>query len=48
MKAVYKLFHYEITTLDEALSQIDKIIKYPSPSGKQKQHLVFTSGTKRV
>ena len=46
MKAVYKLFHYEITTLDEALAQIDKVMKYPSPTGKQKQHLAFTSGTK--
>ncbi len=36
MKAVYKLFHYEITTLDEALAQIDKVMKYPSPTGKQK------------
>lgn len=41
MKAVYKLFHYEITTLDEALAQIDKVMKYPSPTGKQKQHLAF-------
>ena len=46
MKAVYKLFHYEIATLDEALAQIDKVMKYPSPTGKQKQHLAFTSGTK--
>ena len=35
MKAVYKLFHYEIATLDEALAQIDKVMKYPSPTGKQ-------------
>lgn len=48
MKAVYKLFHYEITTLDEALAQIDKVMKYPSPTGKQKRHLAFTSSTKRV
>ncbi|HGH7179426.1 GTPase [Bacillus cereus] len=41
MKAVYKLFHYEITTLDEALSQIEKVIKYPSPSGKQKTTFSF-------
>ncbi len=40
MKAVYKLFH-EIATLDEALAQIDKVMKYPSPTGKQKQHLAF-------
>ncbi len=41
MKAVYKLFHYEITTLDEALAQIDKVMKYPSPTGKQKTTFSF-------
>ncbi|EJR60150.1 hypothetical protein IIO_03509 [Bacillus cereus VD115] len=41
MKAVYKLFHYEITTLDEALAQIDKVMKYPLPSGKQKTTFSF-------
>ena len=41
MKAVYKMFHYEIATLEEALTQIDKIMKYPSPSGKQKTTFSF-------
>lgn len=41
MKAVYKMFHYEIATLEEALMQIDKIMKYPSPSGKQKTTFSF-------
>lgn len=41
MKAVYKLFHYEIATLDEALAQIDKVMKYPSPTGKQKTTFSF-------
>lgn len=41
MKAVYKMFHYEIATLGEALTQIDKIMKYPSPSGKQKTTFSF-------
>ncbi|MCR6788358.1 MULTISPECIES: dynamin family protein [Bacillus cereus group] len=41
MKAVYKLFHYEIATLDEALAQIDNVMKYPSPTGKQKTTFSF-------
>ncbi|KWU56280.1 GTPase [Bacillus mycoides] len=41
MKAVYKMFHYEIATLEEALTKIDQIMKYPSPSGKQKTTFSF-------
>lgn len=41
MKAVYKMFHYEIATLEEALTKIDEIMKYPSPSGKQKTTFSF-------
>ncbi|KFN01725.1 GTPase [Bacillus clarus] len=47
MKAVYKLFHYEIATLDEALTQIDTIMKYPSPSGKQKTTFSFLRAVQR-
>ncbi|EOW9526573.1 dynamin family protein [Bacillus cytotoxicus] len=47
MKAVYKLFHYEISTLEEALSQIDTIIQYPSPSGKQKTTFSFLRAVQR-
>ena len=47
MKAVYKLFHYEIETLEEALSQIDKVLQYPSPSGKQKTTFSFLRAVQR-
>lgn len=47
MKAVYKMFHYEIETFEEALSQIDTILKYPSPSGKQKTTFSFLRAVQR-
>ncbi|MDM5154194.1 dynamin family protein [Bacillus sp. DX1.1] len=47
MKAVYKLFHHDVATLNEALSQIDTILAYPSPSGKQKTTFSFLRAVQR-
>ncbi|KEK24762.1 dynamin family protein [Bacillus gaemokensis] len=47
MKAVYKLFHCEIATFEEALSQIDTILQYSSPSGKQKATFSFLRAVQR-
>ncbi|MEI4830540.1 dynamin family protein [Bacillus sp. FJAT-53711] len=41
LKAVYKLFHRDVTTLEEALLQIDDVLQYPEPSGRQKTTFSF-------
>ncbi|WP_242217494.1 dynamin family protein [Bacillus cereus group sp. BfR-BA-01380] len=41
LKAVYKLFYRDITSLEEALLQIDDVLQYPEPSGRQKTTFSF-------
>lgn len=47
LKAVYKLFYREITSLEEALLQIDDVLQYPAPSGRQKTTFSFLRAVQR-
>lgn len=47
LKAVYKLFHRDVTSLQEALEQIDDVLQYPAPNGKQKTTFSFLRAVER-
>ncbi|CAM4100810.1 GTPase [Bacillus manliponensis] len=47
LKAVYKMFHRDVTSLEEALEQIDDVLQYPAPNGKQKTTFSFLRAVER-